>query len=142
GDGCSAQTGGKSPTTGFSGLYVYSSNAAPFEQNTGYSKVRAYALLNTDGDCQRAKEELYDKRLGDWPDDPNMPPDPYEASADPPTAPAPDFAPVQDEPSPDDDGAIPAVQEYLTDLGNCRRLVRLHGHDMRYVKEWGWMVFN
>lgn len=142
GEGCSAQTGGKSQATGFSGFWVYSSNAAPFEQSKGYTKIRAYALLNTDGDCQRAKEELSDKGLGDWPNAPDMGPDPYEASATPAAAPALDSAPPQDEPSPDDDGAIPAVQEYLTDLGNARRLVRLHGHDMRYVKEWGWLTWN
>jgi putative DNA primase/helicase len=40
------------------------------------------------------------------------------------------------------DDAIPAVDEYLTDLGNARRLVRLFARDMRFVSEWGWMVWD
>jgi putative DNA primase/helicase len=35
-----------------------------------------------------------------------------------------------------------ATPEYLTDLGNARRLVRLHGHDLRYVRAWGWLRWD
>ncbi len=44
---------GSSATTNYAGhdvLYVFSSNAEPFEQDTGYSKFSAYALLEHDGD--------------------------------------------------------------------------------------------
>jgi len=40
------------------------------------------------------------------------------------------------------DDAIPAVDEYLTDLGNARRLVRMFCRDMRFVSEWGWLVWD
>ena len=40
------------------------------------------------------------------------------------------------------DGSIPAVDEYLTDLGNARRLVRMFCRDMRFVSEWGWLVWD
>src|SRR5215470_15990796 len=32
--------------------------------------------------------------------------------------------------------------EHLTDLGNARRLVRLHGKDLRYSHESGWLVWD
>jgi putative DNA primase/helicase len=33
--------------------------------------------------------------------------------------------------------------EHLTDLGNARRLARLHGHDLHFVHAWGkWIVWN
>ena len=33
-------------------------------------------------------------------------------------------------------------REDLTDLGNARRLVRLYGHDLRYVEAWGWLAWD
>lgn len=32
--------------------------------------------------------------------------------------------------------------EHLTDLGNAKRLVRLYGRGMRYVLQWGWLVWD
>lgn len=32
--------------------------------------------------------------------------------------------------------------EYLTDLGNAKRLVRLHGDDLRHVAAWGWLCWD
>jgi putative DNA primase/helicase len=32
--------------------------------------------------------------------------------------------------------------EHFTDLGNAQRLVRLHGHDLRFVYAWGWMTWD
>jgi archaellum biogenesis ATPase FlaH len=52
---------GLSATTGFNGsdlLYVFSSNAAPFEPQRGYSKFTAYTLLNHGGDFKKAAAEL------------------------------------------------------------------------------------
>jgi putative DNA primase/helicase len=47
---------GMSATTGHCGdhLYVFSSNALPFEPERAYSKFTAYALLNTGGDFIKA----------------------------------------------------------------------------------------
>jgi hypothetical protein len=48
--------GGLSATTGYCGdhLYVFSSNAHPFEPERAYRKFTAYALLNTGGDFSKA----------------------------------------------------------------------------------------
>jgi putative DNA primase/helicase len=32
--------------------------------------------------------------------------------------------------------------EFCTDLGNARRLIAQHGNDIRFVQEWGWLVWN
>jgi P4 family phage/plasmid primase-like protien len=32
--------------------------------------------------------------------------------------------------------------EFCTDLGNARRLIAQHGKDIRYVQEWGWLIWN
>lgn len=55
---CHATTG-KTP-----GLYVFSSNAAPFEPNRSYSKFAAYTLLNCYGDYNKAAAELATKGFG------------------------------------------------------------------------------
>lgn len=52
--GCSATTGGG----GYDVLYVFSSNAAPFEPNTSYTKFRAYSLLEHAGDDRAAASAL------------------------------------------------------------------------------------
>ncbi len=52
---------GTSATTNHGGtdlLYVFSSNADPFEQDTAYSKFHAYALLEHDGDFHAAARAL------------------------------------------------------------------------------------
>lgn len=33
-------------------------------------------------------------------------------------------------------------RENLTDLGNAERLVRRHGHQLRHVRAWGWLVWD
>lgn len=58
GRGGSAISGGESAKTGFSGLYVYSSNAFPFNPDRGYSKFSAYAVLNHGGDVYEAAKAL------------------------------------------------------------------------------------
>lgn len=52
--GCSATTGGG----GHDVLYVFSSNAQPFDPNTSYTKFRAYSLLAHGGDDSAAASEL------------------------------------------------------------------------------------
>ncbi len=61
---------GGSATTNHEGcglLYVFSSNAAPFEENTGYSKFHAYALLEHDGDFHEAAQTLARRGYGNRP---------------------------------------------------------------------------
>ncbi|MFA5053918.1 MAG: phage/plasmid primase, P4 family, partial [Parcubacteria group bacterium] len=65
GPGGSAIAGGKSPRTGFDALYVYSSNAMPFEPEQGYTKFHAYALLNHNGDYSIAAKTLGQQGYGD-----------------------------------------------------------------------------
>jgi hypothetical protein len=64
GPGGSAQTGGASAKTGFSGLYVYSSNAFPLESDHGYGKFSAYATLNHGGDYYAAAADLRKQGYG------------------------------------------------------------------------------
>jgi len=54
------KTAGHSATTGYCGdlLYVFSSNAEPFEANTAYTKFAAYAMLNHGGDFSAAAGTL------------------------------------------------------------------------------------
>ena len=52
---------GVSATVNYSGtdlLYVFSTNASPFEDSRGYTKFHAYALLNHDGDFRAAAQAL------------------------------------------------------------------------------------
>ena len=45
-------------------LYVFSTNAVPFEAETGYSKFHAYALLNHHGDFRKAAAVLASEGYG------------------------------------------------------------------------------
>jgi hypothetical protein len=45
-------------------LYVFSSNAHPFEDGRGYSKFAAYAVLNHRGDYVRAAKTLQAEGYG------------------------------------------------------------------------------
>ena len=56
-----ARTDGIDATTNYAGsglLYVFSTSAAPFEPERGYSKFGAYALLHHGGDYQAAARDL------------------------------------------------------------------------------------
>jgi putative DNA primase/helicase len=33
-------------------------------------------------------------------------------------------------------------EQHYTDLGNARRLIERHGEQVRYVREWGWLVWD
>lgn len=58
---------GCSATTNYAGsdlLYVFSTNAHPFEPQTAYTKFAAYALLEHGGDFAAAAKALAAKRLG------------------------------------------------------------------------------
>jgi len=68
---------GISATTDFEDrpiLYVFSTSADPFEGSTGYSKFRAFALLNHDGDFKlaaKAAAEMFPQGNGDARNTPN-----------------------------------------------------------------------
>jgi hypothetical protein len=56
-----------SATTNHAGsdlLYVFSSNASPFTEQTGYTKLAAYALLNHDGNFTEAAKALARRGYG------------------------------------------------------------------------------
>jgi hypothetical protein len=61
--GCSATTGGG----GYDVLYVFSSNAAPFEANKSYTKFRAYSLIHHAGDDRAAATALHQRYWGTAP---------------------------------------------------------------------------
>lgn len=60
------KTEGHSATTGYCGdlLYVFSSNAQPFEAATAYTKFAAYAVLNHAGDFGKAAGDLSKQGYG------------------------------------------------------------------------------
>lgn len=57
--------GGHSATFDGNVFYVFSSNAAPFESERGYSRFQVFATLECGGDYTRAAKELLDKGYGE-----------------------------------------------------------------------------
>ena len=57
-------SGGHSATFDGNVFYVFSSNAAPFESERGYSRFQVYATLECGGDYTRAARELLGKGYG------------------------------------------------------------------------------
>jgi P4 family phage/plasmid primase-like protien len=47
-------------------------------------------------------------------------------------------APTQQNPQSKERG----TDEFCTDLGNARRLITHHGDNVRFVQEWGWLIWN
>lgn len=96
-------TTGKCHTEGSGDLlYVFTSSAAPFEQDAGYSKFAAYTVLNHQGDYKAAGKALY--ALGYGRSDPAnvvFGPGP-QATSDSPGEPGPDGEPKNPEGVPDD----------------------------------------
>jgi bifunctional DNA primase/polymerase-like protein len=64
GDGVSATTGYCGAAKGADLLYVFSSNANPFEADTAYHKFAAFALLEHDGDFSAAAKALRSRGYG------------------------------------------------------------------------------
>ena len=58
------ESGGHSATFDGNVFYVFSSNAAPFESERGYSRFQVYATLECGGDYTRAARELLGKGYG------------------------------------------------------------------------------
>jgi putative DNA primase/helicase len=65
GPGWSATTGACISRAGRSLFYVFSSNAAPFEAERGYSKFAAYTLLNHGGDFSAAAKSMAERGYGE-----------------------------------------------------------------------------
>jgi Bifunctional DNA primase/polymerase, N-terminal len=63
-DGMSATTGYCESEGGLDLLYVFSSNAAPFESDQTYSKFAAYALLECENNFTQAASQLWDLGYG------------------------------------------------------------------------------
>jgi len=63
--GLSATTGFCESEAGRDLMYVFSTEAAPFEANRSYNKFAAYALLNHDGDFNEAAAALADLGYGE-----------------------------------------------------------------------------
>lgn len=112
---------GISATTGHTGdkLFVFSSNAAPFESGTAFSKFRAFALLNFDGNWGRAAADLKRRGFGGA----RPPPPPSASWAEltkeiaPPlehelTAPQGDYEPPRDEDAPHEETMGITAEEF------------------------------
>ena len=108
-------------------LYVFSSNAAPFEQGKAYSKFAAFTFLNHRGDFKAAARALAEQGYGEQ-------------------------KPRRQHRDGGGDGATgrkradklePKDAIHLTDLRNARRIVQRHGEDLRFIFPWKtWLVWD
>jgi putative DNA primase/helicase len=130
---------GWSATVGHNGsanLYVFSSNAHPFESRKSYTKFGAYAVLNHGGDFKAAARELGNRGFGT-----KRKPDPsnwryHEAHSHGPNGKGNSTA----EPRGLD---ARLARRHLTDLGNAERLVARYGRNLHYCHPWRkWLVYD
>jgi len=109
---------GISATTNYAGadrLVVFSSST-PFDTERSYDRFGAYAVLEHRGDLRAAARALRGDGYGG--------PRPGSAAGQAPTS-------LTEQPEP------------YTDLGNARRLVAHHGHDLRYAPQLGrWLTWD
>lgn len=127
---------GTSATTNYGGsdlLYVFSSNADPFEDGASYSKFGAYAMLEHDGDFAATAKALAPKGYGK----------PRESRARPSSGNGAGLHGVGDvvvggagDVHGDDDVGVGAEFAHLTDLGNAERLLKRHGENIRWCEPW------
>lgn len=131
---------GTSATTGHSTadtLYVFSSNADPFEAGESYSKFGAYAMLKHGGDLGAAARYLRNAGYGQNTDasETSHPSVDHEAETNTDGA-TPHSGPPTDTADDVDD-------LHLTDMGNGLRFARLQGQRNRYIYEWGlWLTYD
>ena len=116
--------GGWSATTGFCRgrdgtdlLFVFSSNAHPFEGARTYGRFAAYTLLEHGGDFSAAAKALAAQGYG------------------------------EQQPNGEDGAASEEKQDLdgcnCTDVGNAQRLVRRHGGDLHFCHPWRkWLVWT
>jgi putative DNA primase/helicase len=144
-------------TTRDGNLWVWTSNAPPFEPQHSYTKLHAHVLLEHDGDWTAAIKALAARDEGQRSGGaaaarsssgrrPTPPAPPaagphtngYQAVRDTPPGPPPDApgpAPALTRPEPD---GYP-----LTDVGNAERLLDRYGERLRYSPLWHrWLVYD
>jgi putative DNA primase/helicase len=155
---------GWSGTTGYIGaaggevFVCFSSSVSEFEEKKGYGKFVTYARLFHNSDYSAAGKALAAKGYGQssntgklimsrekWLENRGYVADdmeqsePVEKAAETILEAAPGqlaAAPVQEE------KPVAAGQWHLTELGNALRLVHHYGDMVRFVKEWGWLVWD
>ena len=131
---------GNSATTGHNGhdiLYVFSSNAAPFESEAGYSKFTAYAFLNHGGNFTAATKEVVALGYGDPPEARPLPEEPSWMGEAPD-----DIALMTPRDTPRPPGKTRNIEALRADAGNAARLARLFGARLRFVPTWGWLAWD
>lgn len=129
------KTEGLSATTNHGGadLLIVFTTSTTFDNERGYDRFGAYALLEHGGDLAAAARQLRRDGYGALPSisAPLLPAGP------PPAAPPPD-----DDDQGDGDEPPPAAYE-PSDLGNCRRFTAFFGDDVRYVWTLGrWLLWT
>ncbi len=103
-------------------LYVFSTNAEPFEADRAYSKFEAFALVRHGGDFRAAAKALAAQGYGAGKNG-RIESGVVENGCD-----------TTDPPSAPDPATTDPV--HLTDRGNAIRLVRMRGADLRYCHGW------
>lgn len=132
-------------------LYVFSSNAAPFDQQHGYDPFAIYTHLEASGDWAQAARQLSDQGFGaPLPERIAMRIDKYKPES---PQPVPKAVTVEDN---DDDLDAPPVmrkkpeehpgKEYseknCTELGVAERLVMRYGQDLHWSASHSWMLWS
>lgn len=103
-------------------LYVFSSNAAPFEPEHGYDPFGIYALLEAGGDYALAARQLAEGGFG------TPPSEKVEMDVS-------DLEEI-------DCSEADMDELNLTDAGNAERLIALFGADLRHVPGLGWRIWD
>ena len=111
-----------------SGLFYPFTSSTEFEAERSYTKFGVYTLLEHGGDYTASARFLASRGYG---------------KKDTPPAAAPPQEPPHEPPA--DRASTDATRERpnQSDLGNARRLVQRHGHDLRYCHLWRkWLVWD
>lgn len=108
--GISATTGYCKGRDGTDRLYVFSTNAKPFEDRRCYSRFAVFTFLEHQGDWSKASKALVEQGFGNKRKGADSPP-------------------------------LDMSELDRTDIGNAKKLVELHGQDMRYVHPWKKFIY-
>lgn len=112
-------------------LFVFSSNAHPFEPMTGYTKFTAYAIANHNGDFGAAASELHSIGFGLAPRMEKQKAEKKERAERPPS-----------EKQDDDDQYNGFDDLFNTDASNGLKFVKDWQSIVKYTKETGYMVYG
>lgn len=141
-EGFSATLGYVAP--GF--LYVFSTNAAPFRAETGYSPFAVYGMLEHSGDFAAAARELAKSGYGaPLPPQAQILIDRYEPKVRVINTPTP--APTSEDPFAGEEAPSPNLHAQCaefpcTELGNAERFALRHGKDVRHCPSTGWLTWD